>query len=61
MVMLSNKRSKKQMTEDLMLFLGENTVKFIDWYASFSDFCLDCSYCFLICVPDFMKDMNISS
>jgi hypothetical protein len=34
MVMLGNKRSKDQMTEDLMLFLGENTVKFIDWYVN---------------------------
>lgn len=31
MVMLANKRSKEQMTEDLVLFLGANTALFTDW------------------------------
>ena len=31
MVMLANKRSKEQMTEDLVLFLGTNTELFTDW------------------------------
>ena len=31
MVMLANKRSKEQMTEDLVLFLGSNTSLFTDW------------------------------
>ena len=31
MVMLANKRSQEQMTEDLVLFLGANTALFTDW------------------------------
>ena len=31
MVMLANKRSKEQMTEDLVLFLGTNTSLFTEW------------------------------
>ena len=31
MVMLANKRSKEQMTEDLVLFLGANTKVFTEW------------------------------
>ena len=31
MVMLANKRSKEQMAEDLILFLGTNTGLFTDW------------------------------
>ena len=30
-VMVANKKSEAQMTEDLNLFLGENTVKFTSW------------------------------
>ena len=33
MVMLANKRSKEQMTEDLVLFLGANTNLFTDWWV----------------------------
>lgn len=33
MVMLANKRSKEQMTEDLVLFLGVNTALFTDWWV----------------------------
>lgn len=33
MVMLANKRSKEQMTEDLVLFLGANTALFTDWWV----------------------------
>lgn len=31
MIMVANKRSKKQMREDLNLFLGENTEIFVNW------------------------------
>ncbi|XP_020605748.1 zinc finger CCCH domain-containing protein 14-like [Orbicella faveolata] len=34
MVMLANKRSKEQMTEDLVLFLGANTALFTDWLVN---------------------------
>ncbi|XP_068688101.1 zinc finger CCCH domain-containing protein 14-like [Montipora foliosa] len=34
MVMLANKRSKEQMTEDLVLFLGTNTSIFTDWLVN---------------------------
>ncbi|KAL9958254.1 hypothetical protein ACROYT_G035248 [Oculina patagonica] len=34
MVMLANKRSKEQMTEDLVLFLGANTNLFTDWLVN---------------------------
>lgn len=31
MIMVANKRSKQQMTEDLNLFLGSNTSEFVNW------------------------------
>lgn len=31
MIMVANKRSKQQMTEDLNLFLGANTAEFVNW------------------------------
>lgn len=31
MIMVANKRSKQQMTDDLALFLGDNTAQFVDW------------------------------
>lgn len=31
MVMVANKKTKLQMTEDLNLFLGDNTEKFTEW------------------------------
>lgn len=31
MIMVANKRSKQQMTEDLNLFLGSNTDPFVGW------------------------------
>lgn len=31
MIMVANKRSKSQMTEDLGLFLGDNTAEFVEW------------------------------
>lgn len=34
MVMLANKRSKEQMTEDLVLFLGTNTSLFTEWLVN---------------------------
>ncbi|XP_044183377.1 zinc finger CCCH domain-containing protein 14-like [Acropora millepora] len=34
MVMLANKRSKEQMTEDLVLFLGTNTALFTEWLVN---------------------------
>ncbi|KAM9714318.1 zinc finger CCCH domain-containing protein 14 isoform 8-T8 [Dama dama] len=34
MVMVANKKSQDQMTEDLSLFLGNNTVRFTVWYVS---------------------------
>lgn len=34
MVMLANKRSKEQMTEDLVLFLGANTKVFTEWLVN---------------------------
>lgn len=34
MVMLANKRSKEQMTEDLVLFLGTNTSLFTEWWVN---------------------------
>ncbi|NWR73164.1 ZC3HE protein, partial [Centropus unirufus] len=33
MVMVANKKSQEQMTEDLSLFLGNNTVRFTVWYV----------------------------
>ena len=32
MVMVANKKTQDQMTEDLNLFLGTNTEKFTAWY-----------------------------
>lgn len=34
MVMVANKKSQDQMTEDLSLFLGNNTIRFTVWYVS---------------------------
>lgn len=31
MVMIANKKEKAQMKDDLNLFLGKSTVKFVDW------------------------------
>lgn len=31
MIMVANKRSKEQMTNDLSLFLGKNTDVFVSW------------------------------
>lgn len=31
MIMVANKRSKKQMRDDLQLFLNENTDSFVNW------------------------------
>ncbi|VDO53095.1 unnamed protein product [Onchocerca flexuosa] len=31
MVMIANKKEKAQMKEDLLLFLGKNSEKFVDW------------------------------
>lgn len=31
MIMVANKRSKTQMTDDLKLFLGKNTETFVNW------------------------------
>lgn len=31
MIMVANKRSREQMTEDLSLFLGKNTEPFVSW------------------------------
>lgn len=31
MIMVANKRSQKQMVEDLKLFLGKNTEPFVQW------------------------------
>lgn len=31
MVMIANKKEKAQMKEDLLLFLGKNSGKFVDW------------------------------
>lgn len=31
MIMVANKRSKKQMSDDLQLFLNENTDSFVNW------------------------------
>lgn len=31
MVMIANKKEKTQMKEDLLLFLGKNSEKFVDW------------------------------
>uniref|UniRef100_A0A3B3CGH1 Zinc finger CCCH domain-containing protein 14 n=1 Tax=Oryzias melastigma TaxID=30732 RepID=A0A3B3CGH1_ORYME len=33
MVMVANKKTPQQMTDDLSLFLGNNTVKFTAWYV----------------------------
>ncbi len=33
MVMVANKKSKAHMTEDLNLFLGNNTDRFTTWYV----------------------------
>lgn len=32
MVMVANKKTSQQMTDDLSLFLGNNTIKFTTWY-----------------------------
>lgn len=34
MVMVANKKSQDQMTEDLSLFLENNTIRFTVWYVS---------------------------
>ena len=34
MVMVANKKSESQMTDDLSLFLGNNTTKFTSWLVS---------------------------
>lgn len=51
MVMIANKKEKTQMKEDLLLFLGKNSEKFVDWLVS--NCFLNCSafvllnvYCF---------------
>lgn len=31
MIMVANKRTKRQMTADLSLFMGDNTAQFVDW------------------------------
>jgi hypothetical protein len=33
MVMVANKKTKEQMTDDLSLFLGKNTDRFTTWYV----------------------------
>lgn len=37
-VMVANKKPKARMTEDLSLFLGDNTAKFTDWYLIFEKY-----------------------
>ena len=33
MVMIANKKSQDKMTEDLELFLGDNSILFVQWYV----------------------------
>ena len=40
MVMVANKKTKEQMTDDLNLFLGNNTEKFTSWSVCIERNCL---------------------
>lgn len=48
MVMIANKKEKAQMKEDLLLFLGKNSEKFVDWLVFYCLSSIDCLS--LVCI-----------
>ena len=56
MVMVANKKSQDQMTEDLSLFLGNNTIRFTVWYVS-EYLCLGAKLELVFCIGGVLRNL----